>query len=122
MTGDKIGFFNQVIRIDWVWTKTQVRNSLCSRFFGVIHKITLNIIIGSLTNDFDGVFIRSNSTIRPQTVKHTVNGCGFGIKCIVVIQTFESHVIIDANGKVIFRFFINQFVINSFNHRWSKLF
>ena len=58
-----VSLVNQVSGTDFGITKTQVRNSYTTGFFRVIREVTLCVHVGVIADDFDCVFVSTNSTV-----------------------------------------------------------
>ena len=65
MAGDKVRVVHKVARVNRIGTKTQVAGRDSSGFLGVVFKIPLCVVIRILTDNFNGVFIRTNGSVRP---------------------------------------------------------
>ena len=47
-----------------------MRNGHCARLLGVVNEVTLGVIFSILADDLDGVLVRADRAIRPQTIEH----------------------------------------------------
>ncbi len=104
-------------------SKTQVRNRHRARFLGIVHKVTLGIIVGIFADYLDGVLIRANRAIGTQSIKQCPNNvvslCG---KIGIVIQTGLADVVTDANCKMIFQLVFAEMIEDSLDHGRGKIF
>ena len=70
---DKAGAFNQIRGMNWLLTEAKVRNRHGTRFLGIVDEVSLGVIRGIFTDDFDGVLVSPNSTVRTEAVKNGAN-------------------------------------------------
>ncbi len=114
---------NEIGGPDGVGTKAQVRNSNATRFFRVILEVTLGVVRGFFTNDFDRVFVGSNSTIGTKTIEHSLNDIvRQDLKAGIVIEAQIGNIVNDTNCEVLFGIDFCQFVENALNHSGSEIF
>ena len=76
VAGDKIGVIgaNQIWSANGLGTKAQVRDGDRPGFLGIIHEVTLSIIIGFFADDFDGIFIGAHGAISAQAKEDAADG------------------------------------------------
>ena len=67
MAGDEVSLRNIVRRLDGVVAETQVRDGDAAGLLGVILEVCLDILIGVVTDDLDGVLVRADSTVAAET-------------------------------------------------------
>ena len=91
-------------------------NGLNPRFFGVVDKIPLYVIIRGFPDDFDGILVGPHGTIRSEPVEHTVKGVLDGLQPLPNLQALMGNIVLDANGKVVDGFRFIQFVKYSLDH------
>jgi len=80
MAGDKLSRRNQVRFTNQLFPETDMRYCNRARFFGIINKISLSVVISIATDNLDGVFVGSYSTIGPKTKEETTEVITFKIK------------------------------------------
>ena len=125
MASDKIGIIelNQIRCMDWFRPEPKMWNSYRSRFFRIIDKITLRIVICIFTNYFDCILVGSHSPISAKTKAYAANRfIRLYRKTIVVIQAGIADIIPNANCEVVFGMFLLEFFKNPFYHRRCKFF
>ena len=114
MTGNIVSLVDQIGGTDFGMTKPQMGHGYTAGFFGVICKITLCIHISVITDNFDCVFIGTNSTVRTITPELAADGAFCG--CYNRSANRQAHmgyIIYDTNSKAIHWFFCCQIFINS---------
>ena len=86
--------------LDGRFAETKVRNRYAAGLFGVICEISLNIKIGMVADDFDGVFVRANGSVGAESPEHTalVSGRG-GIRSFPYFERKTGNVIVNADSK-----------------------
>ena len=67
MASHKIRLFDQVRLMDRLLAETQIGNCDAARFFRIVGKIRLYMHIGMIPDDFDRIFVGSDSTVRTET-------------------------------------------------------
>ena len=75
------------------------RNAAC--FFGVILEVCLNVFVGIVADDLDGVFVGANRTVTAKTPELTFYrtfSCGVG--CGLFFKRKMRDVIVDTDGKL----------------------
>ena len=77
-------------------TETQVGNGDRTRFFGIVDKVTLCVVVGLLTDNFDRVFVRADGAIRAKPPEHTLYGVlALNRECRIVGKAGVSNVVVD---------------------------
>ena len=124
MAGDKVGVViaNQVAGMNRFGSKAKMRYRHRTGLLRVIYKIALGMPVGALTNDLDAVLVCTDCAIAAKPVKHGLESplLGVGTEINIPVQTGLTHIIMNADGKVIFGLFIRQFIKHRFNHRRSE--
>ena len=101
----KVCFEYQIAGADRHITETQVRFCDTAGFFGVIFKVCLCVFICMVTDDLDGVFVCTNSTVGAQTPEFACDCacvCYFGF--CANFDGCHGNVVNDTNGEVVFLF------------------
>lgn len=113
MASNKVSFVDVVWALNRFIAKTQMRNGDTAGFLGVILEVCLYIFIGVVTDDLDGVFVCTNSTVAAQTPEFTFDGAFCcGVRSRFFIQGQVGNVVLDAQGETSFRSVFCQFVVN----------
>ena len=78
MTCNEVSLVDVVRALDGLITKAQMRNGDTAGLLRVILEVSLDILIGVVTDDLCRVFISSYSTVTADTPELTLNGAGCG--------------------------------------------
>ena len=101
----KVGRGHQVGGADGVIAEAEVRAGETARLLRVVREVSLAILVGCFTDDFDRVLVGTHRTIGTETVElgleHTVAAEGH---FFLLRQRSEGHVVDDTHGEVVLRF------------------
>ena len=123
VTGYKIGFVDQVGRVDGLGAEAKMRDGHRARLFGVVNKITLRIIICLRSYDLDGVLVGSDGSVRTETKENSLKNLFVGQgKIGIELQRGVCYIIIDADSEMLFGLLFFQLVKNRLYHPGRKLF
>ena len=123
MTSYKIGRRNKVSGTNRFVSETQMRSSETTRFFRIVCKISLTILVGSPSDNFNGILICPYRTVRTQTIKFSfISGVVRYLYFCFQRQGFESNVIYNTDCKLVFRFVHGHIFINGYNLCGSHIF
>ncbi len=88
----------------------------------VVNEVGLNLVIGGVTDNLDGVLIGTDRTIRAETIEH--GGIAFArhLEGRIVIEAGAGHVVVDAEGEVVLRLGLSQVIEHSLDQSRSELF
>ena len=67
MTGNEVSLCDIVGGLDFAVAETKVRNRNAAGFLTVILEISLNIFLGVVTDDLDGVFVGANGSVAAES-------------------------------------------------------
>ena len=101
MTRNKIGRIDQIRRTYGIIAKTQMRASKTSRFFGIVCKISLNIFIGILSNNFNRILVCPYCTIRSDSIKFSLINGFVHRNFFFYGKRFKCHIIYNSDGKIV---------------------
>ena len=71
MASNEVCLVDQVCRLDWMFTESQVRYCQTAGFFGVICKVTLCVHVSLVTDDLDRCLVGTYCTVGTQTPELT---------------------------------------------------
>ena len=81
VAGHKVGLVDVIRALDRLVAKAQVRDGDTAGLFGVILEVCLNIFVGMVADDLNGVFVRANGTVAAQTPEFALDGAfGSGVR------------------------------------------
>ena len=122
MARNKVSLSDKVGLADLFLSKAQVRGGNRSGLLGVVHKIGLRVVVGRFTDNFDGVLVGADRTVRAESVEHSLMHTGIiNMEVMVVGKAYMGYVVFDTDGKValLFSFHIIEY---GFNHCRSEFF
>ena len=123
MAGHEVGFGDQIARPDRLRPETQVRNRHRARLLRVVDEVALSVVVGVFADDLDRVLVRAHGAIRAEAVEHgSHHVVGLDGKIGIVIEAGMAHVVMNADGEVVFRFRRRQVVVDGLDHRGGELF
>ena len=98
-------------------------NGETAGFFGVVSKICLSEHIGIVTDNFNGLLVRTDCAVRTETEEFALD-CAFrnGIDFMTDFQGKEGHIVFDAHCEVVFRSAYEHIVKYGESHGGSKVF
>ena len=70
MTSDKVGRGDQVWCADLFLAEAQVTGGHAAGLLGVVNEVSLNFVVGAVTDNLDRVLVGANGTIGAETVEH----------------------------------------------------
>ena len=71
MTCNEVSLVDVIRALNWVVTKTKVRNCDTTCLLGVILEVSLDVFICVVTDDLSGVLVSTNSTVSAKTPELT---------------------------------------------------
>ncbi len=69
MTGDEIRLRDQIAGLDRLGTEAQMRDSHRAGFLGVVHEISLRVVVGVFSDDLDGVLVCADGAVGTESVE-----------------------------------------------------
>ncbi len=92
---DVIGALNRLV------AETKVGNGYAAGFLGVILEICLNIFVGMVADDFDGVFVCTDGTVAAQAPEFALDGAfRSGIRRGLLVKREMCNIVLDADGEL----------------------
>ena len=105
MAGNEVSLGDVVRRLDGLIAETQVRNGNAAGLLGVILEVCLDVLIGMVTDDLDGVLVCTDRTVAAETPELAADGAfGSGIRRVLFVEREMGHVIDDTDGEAVLRF------------------
>jgi len=93
--------------------EAQVGNSYAACLLGVVLEVCLNILIGVVTDDFDGVLVCADSTVTAQTPELAGDSAlGSRIGNNLFGKRIACNIIDDTDGEMVLRILLCEIVIN----------
>ena len=102
VAGDKVGLVDVIGGGYGLFTEPQVGNGNAARLFGVIGKISLSVKVGVVADDFNGVFVGTDGTVRAETPEFAGSGSlGGGVGMLLLLKRKLGNVVLDADGEAL---------------------
>ena len=103
VASDEICLVNKVGGFDRGMTESQVRNRNTARLLGVVGEVCLCIHVSMVTNNFDGVLVCTDGTVRAKTPEFTVGGTfRRGVRVFFYREGEVGDIVHDAEGEFLF--------------------
>ena len=115
MAGDEVGLVDVIRALDGLVTEAQMADGDAAGLLGVVLEVGLHILVGMVADDLDRVLVCADSAVAAQTPELALDGafCG-GVRAVLVLFEREvRHVVHDADGELMLRLVLLQFVVNS---------
>ncbi|MBV6467451.1 MAG: hypothetical protein PGMFKBFP_02812 [Anaerolineales bacterium] len=125
VTGHEVGLieFDQIRRADGLRPEAQVRDRHRAGLLGVVVEVALGVVVGLFADDLDGVLVRAHRPVGAEADEDAADGLFvFNGEGGVHFEAGVRHVVGDADGEVILRFGLLQFVQRGFDHGGRELF
>src|SRR5262245_11709072 len=99
MAADEICAFDEIGRTNWLRAKPEMGDRRGTRLFGIVHKISLSVIVSVLADDFDGIFVGADGAVGTEAVKEGASRpCAFGREIRIVGETSVGDIVVNAYG------------------------
>ena len=124
-----VGALNEVCGIDEILglyrriSETEVRNGYAARLLRIVEEISLRVLVRMVADNFNGVFIRADSSVRTETVEFTAcRTCGSGVELLGEVEGCICNVFVNTDCEMILGLSLFEIFINRENHRGGELF
>ena len=105
MAGNKVSLGDVVRRLDGFVTKAEVRNCYAACFLGVILEVCLNVFVGVVTDDFDGVLVCTDCSVSAESPEFASDGSfGSRIGSRFFFEGVTGNIVNDADREAVLRF------------------
>ena len=114
VAGDEVGLVDVVGALDGLVAEAQVADGHAAGLLGVILEVGLNVLVGMVADDLDGVLVRADGTVAAETPELALDGAfRRGVRAVLVLGEGEaSHVIDDADGELTLHLVLLQLAVN----------
>ena len=104
VAGHEVGLVDVVRALDLVIAEAQVADGHAAGLLGVVLEVCLNIFIGVIADDLDGVLVRADGAVAAETPELAGDGAlGGSVGRVRLRQGEVGHVIDDADGELTLR-------------------
>ena len=74
VAGDEVGLVDVVGALDGLVAEAQVADGHAAGLLGVILEVGLNVLVGMIADDLDGVLVRADGTVAAETPELALDG------------------------------------------------
>ena len=113
VAGDEVGLVDVVRTLDGLVTEAQVADGHAAGLLGVVLEICLNIFIGVVADDLDGVLVCADGAVAAQTPELALDGAFCrGVGRGLLLEGQMSHIVMDAEGELTLRLVLCQLFVD----------
>ena len=113
---------NEVSRVDWFVTETEVRASETTRLLGVVREVCLAVLVSSLADDLHRVFVSTYGTVSTKSVELSLeHALATHSHLCAHRERSEGNIILYAEGEVVLRHRQSEVLVSSDDLRWSGI-
>ena len=114
VAGDEVGLVDVVRALDGLVAEAQVADGDAAGLLGVVLEVGLDILVGVVADDLDGVLVRADGAVAAQTPELALDGAfGRGVRAVLVLFEGEVRdVVNDADGELTLRLILLQLVVD----------
>ncbi|CDC68726.1 putative uncharacterized protein [Oscillibacter sp. CAG:155] len=114
VAGHEVSLVDVVRRLDGLVAEAQVADGHAAGLLGVILEVCLNILVGMVADDLDGVLVGADGTIAAQAPELALDGAlGSHAGSGLLLQAEVRDIIHDADGELTLHLVLVQLVIDS---------
>ena len=114
MAGHKVGLVDVIGGLDGLVAEAQVADGDAAGLLGVILEVCLNILVGMVADDLDGVLVGADSTVAAQAPELALDGAlGSHAGSGLLLQGEVGDIVHDADGELALHLVLVQLVIDS---------
>ncbi len=123
MARDKIRLRDEIGGTNVFRPEAEMRNRDRPGFLGIVNEVTLRVIVGVLADDLDGFLICADRAVSAEAVKQGPHHLlWLDGKAFIYRQAGAPHVVVDADGKMIFRAGNRQIFKHGLDHGRREFF
>ena len=112
MAGNEVRLVDVVRGLDGLIAEAQMADGDTAGLLGVILEVGLNIFVGVVADDLDGILVRAYGAVAAQTPEPALDGtfCG-GVGSGLLLKGELGYVVNDTDGEVVARILLSELVI-----------
>ena len=111
VAGHKVGGGHQIGAADGHVAEAQMALGQAAGFHGVVGEIRLGVLVSHQADGGNGVLVGAHGAVAAQTPDLAGNLAGMGELHVLIGQRGVGHIVVDADGKVVFRRLLPQVVV-----------
>ena len=113
MAGNKVCLVDVVGTLYGLVAEAQMADGNAARLLRVVLEVRLNVLVGVVADDLDGVLVRADRAVAAQTPELALNGAlGCGGGSLGLLKGEAGHVVHDADGELALHRVLLQLVVN----------
>ena len=114
MAGNEVSLVDIVGALYRVVAETKVGDGDTARLLRVILEVSLDVLIGVVADDLDGVLVRADCAVAAETPELALDGAGScGVGSFLLLEGQVSNIIVDADSELVLGLVLLELVINS---------
>ena len=112
MAGNEVRLVDIVRRLDRLVAKTQVRNGYAAGLLGVVLEVRLNILVGMVADDLDGVLVRADRAVAAKAPELALDGAFCrSVRRGLLLEGQVGDVVGDADGELALGLVVGQLLV-----------
>ena len=123
VAGDKVGLVDVVRTLDGLVAEAQMADGDAAGLLGVILEVGLDILVGMVADDLDGVLVRADGAVAAKTPELALDGAfGSGVRAVLVLFEGEVRdVVDDADGELMLGRILLQLIVDRKHGRGRRV-
>src|SRR5699024_2652182 len=102
VAGNEVRLVDIIRRLDRLVAKAQVRNGYAAGLLGVVLEVRLNILVGVVADDLDGVLVRADRAVAAEAPELALDGAfRRGVRRGLLLEGQVGDVVGDADGELV---------------------
>ena len=114
VAGHEVSLVDIIRAADGVIAEAQVADGHAAGLLGVVLEVRLDVLVGVVADDLDGVLVGADGTVAAQTPELALDGAGGrGVGTVLILGQREvGHIVHDADGELTLHLVLLQLVIH----------
>ncbi len=123
VAGDEVGLVDVVRTLDGLVAEAQMADGDAAGLLGVILEVGLDILVGMVADDLDGVLVRADGAVAAKTPELALDGAfGRGVRAVLVLFEGEVRdVVDDADGELMLGRILLQLIVDRKHGRGRRV-
>ena len=116
VAGNKVGLVYVIGALNRLIAETQVRNGNTAGLLRVILEVSLNVFIGVVADNLNGVFVSTDGTVAAETPELTLNSAfSCGVRSLFLGERKVGNIIVNTDGEVVLGLCLIKLLVNCEN-------
>ena len=114
VAGNEVSLVDIVGALYRVVAETKVGDGDTARLLRVILEVSLNVLVGVVADDLDGVLVRADCAVAAETPELALDGAGScGVGSFLLLEGQVGNIIVDADSELVLGLVLLELVIDS---------